>query len=64
MNQLSAYTWPDGTPRSQGNAFDIPARPATQIRPARVSEAAATQVNKNTHATAWCGMSNSQKAPR
>ena len=27
MNQLSAYTWPDGTPRSKGNAFDIPVRP-------------------------------------
>lgn len=72
--------WSDGTPRSQGNAFDwvipkVAPLPPTQLekerawqreyeRKRREMKANATRVNPGSNIAASPGISNSRKAPR
>ena len=51
-----------GAPTPQ-NAFTL-AGPPIRIRATHISKAAATRVNKNVCAVAWCGSTNSERAPR
>lgn len=52
-----------GATHKQQNAFTL-AGPPIRIRATHISKAAATRVNKNVHAVAWCGSTNSERAPR
>ena len=49
--------------QAKPNAFTATG-PALRIRPTPVSKKLATRVNLNLCATAWCGTSKSEKAPR
>lgn len=72
---LNAFTWPDGTPRSQRNAFDwMPEKldaPMSRLESERKYQReyyqrkkAAMRVNKETNISAHCGLSNSEKSKR
>ena len=51
------------TTKPKPNAFTATG-PAIYIRPTVVSKKAATRVNKNLHAVAWCSTTKGQKAAR
>ena len=54
---------PSSEQAAKPNALTL-AGPAIRIRPTHVSKQAATRVNKNVHAVAWCGSTKSERAPR
>jgi len=66
-------TWPCGTARSTGNAFDCSPRPVVPLTEKQITLAKqkaywhrkqAEKVNKNTHIGAHCGTTQGQRAAR
>lgn len=44
---MNGYTWPDGTPKSQGNAFDWRGKPSVWAKPTAAEKVALAQVHKS-----------------
>lgn len=45
---MTRYTWPDGTPKSQGNAFDWRGKPSPWAKPTPGEKVALAQAGKPT----------------
>lgn len=43
---MNAYTWPDKTPKSQGNAFNWQGKPSLWAKPTAAEKASLTQTYK------------------